>query len=92
MTQARTKSPEWSEWHLAPRTEDESLLGREEWTRWTGHSGDRRSGVRLGGGGGDGGGAGARDRKLDRQEAITAGTNEGDRRRADAGRMDGRGS
>ena len=33
------------------------------------------------------------DRKLDRQEAITAGTNEGDRRRAeDAGRMDGRGS
>ena len=35
----------------------------------------------------------ARDRKLDRQEAITAGTNEGDRRRAeDAGRMDGRGS
>ena len=90
MTQARTKSPEWSEWHLAPRTEDESLLGREEWTRWTGHSGDRRSGVGFGGGGG---GAGARDRKLDRQEAITAGTNEGDCRRAeDARRTDGRGS
>ena len=58
------------------------LLGREETTeertRRTGHSGDRRSAVWFGGGGGK-----EHDRKLDRQEAITAGTNEGERRRAD---------